>query len=89
MSAKSSGSSSILVKWETVTLATNYFLDLRVTNNTNIVPVVVTLPATATEKDVNGLRPGTNYSVTLKAFQFFFVACMDTVLATTGKEEDS
>lgn len=58
-------------------------------NNTNIAPVVVTLPATATQKDVNGLRPGTEYNVTLKVFQFYFVVCVDTDLASTGKEGDS
>lgn len=89
LSARSSGPSSILVKWAKHTSATNYFLDLRVKNNTNIAPVVVTLPATKTEKDVRGLRPGTEYSVTLKVFQFYFVVCMDTDVASTGKEEHS
>lgn len=89
MSAKPSGPSSILVKWEKYTGATNYFLDLRVKNNTNIAPVVVTLPASQTEKDVKGLRPGTQYRVTLKVFQFYFVVCMDTGVAATGKEGDS
>lgn len=70
-------------------MATSYFLDLRVKNNTNFAPVVVTLPATGTEKDVQGLRPGTEYSVTLKVFQFYFVVCVDTTVASTGKEEDS
>lgn len=85
MSAKPSGPSSILVKWEGYTGATNYFLDLRVKNNTRIAPVVVTLPASQTEKDVKGLRPGTQYRVTLKVFQFYFVVCMDTGVAATGE----
>lgn len=89
MSVKPSGPSSILVKWEKYTGATNYFLDLRVKNNTNIAPIVVTLSASQTEKDVKGLRPGTQYSITLKVFQFYFVVCMDTDVATTGKENDS
>ncbi|KAI3368520.1 hypothetical protein L3Q82_025527 [Scortum barcoo] len=83
LSATSSGPSSILVKWEKDSSATNYFLDIRVKNNTNIAPVVVTLPATTTEKDVNGLRPGTEYSVTLKVFQFYFVVCMATKETST------
>lgn len=89
MSAKSSGPSSILVTWEKYTGATNYFLDLRVKNNTNVAPVVVTLAATSTSKDVMGLRPGTDYSVTLKVFQFYFVVCMATDEASTGKEKDN
>lgn len=86
LSAKPSGPSSILVKWGHYAGATNYFLDLRVRNNTNIAPVVVTLPSSQTERDVKGLRPGTQYSVTLKVFQFYFVVCMDTDVATTGEE---
>lgn len=49
---------------------------------------MVTLSASQTEKDVKGLRPGTQYSVTLKVFQFYFVVCMDTDVATTGKENE-
>ena len=46
------------------------------------------LPAgTATEKDVQGLRPGTEYIVTLKVFQFYFVKCMNKTVAWTGKAE--
>lgn len=86
LSAKASGPSSVLVKWEHYAGATNYFLDLRVRNSTNIAPVVVTLPSSQTERDVKGLRPGTQYSVTLKVFTFYFVVCVDTVVATTGEE---
>lgn len=89
LSAKSSGPSSILVKWEPYTGATNYFLDLRVINNTNIAPIVVTLSAASTEKDVRALRPGTDYSVTLKVFQFYYVVCVAKDVALTGKEKDS
>lgn len=87
MSAKSSGASSILVKWDKYTGATNYFLDLRVKNNTQFAPIVLTLPATSQERVVFGLRPGTEYSVTLKVFQFYFVVCMTTAVATTGKKK--
>lgn len=55
-------------------------------NNTNIAPVVVTLPSSQTERDVKGLRPGTQYNVTLKVFQFYYVVCVDTDVATTGEE---
>lgn len=57
-------------------------------NNTQIAPVVVTLTSSQTERDVQGLRPGTQYSVTLKVFQFYFVMCHDTKVATTGKDGD-
>lgn len=57
-------------------------------NNTHIAPVVVTLSASQTEMDVQGLRPGTQYNVTLKVFQFYFVVCMDMDVATTGKDVD-
>ncbi|XP_034531079.1 uncharacterized protein LOC117806306 [Notolabrus celidotus] len=83
LSATATSSSSILVKWEKYTGATNYFLDLRVKNSTSYAPVVVTLPATSTKRVVNGLRPGTEYSVTLKVFQFYFVVCVDTDKALT------
>ncbi|XP_061636365.1 fibronectin-like isoform X2 [Phyllopteryx taeniolatus] len=83
LTAAPSGPSSILVKWKQYTGATNYFLDLRVKNIRNIAPVVVTLPATQTEKIVRGLQPGTNYSVTLKVFQFYFVVCVDRSEAST------
>ncbi|KAM3619535.1 uncharacterized protein V6R79_009801 [Siganus canaliculatus] len=83
LSAKSSGPSSILVKWEKNPSATSYMLDLRVKNNTNIAPVVVTLQSYETERDVQGLRPGTEYSVTLKGFHFYFVACINKDVAST------
>ncbi|CAB1419900.1 unnamed protein product [Pleuronectes platessa] len=82
-SAKASGPSSIVVKWDKSDVATSYFLDLRVKNNTNFAPVVVTLSASVTEKDVQGLRPGTEYIVTLKVFQFYFVVCVNKTTAWT------
>ncbi|CAJ1061142.1 uncharacterized protein LOC117806306 [Xyrichtys novacula] len=82
-SATASGPSSIRVKWKPCEDATNYFLDLRVKNNTNFAPVVVTLSARTTEWNVNGLRAGSDYSVTLKVFEFYYVVCVDTVEATT------
>ncbi|KAM7387685.1 hypothetical protein PAMP_023907 [Pampus punctatissimus] len=83
LSVTPTGPSSILVKWVKQPGATNYFLDLRVKNNTDFAPVVVTLPATVTEKDVQGLRPGTEYSVTLKVFQFYFVECVVKAVGST------
>ncbi|XP_067369826.1 mucin-3B [Channa argus] len=84
LSVRASGPSSILVKWEVYTGAASYFLDLRVVNNTNVVPVVVSVPSSVTEKDVQGLRPGTEYTVTFKVFQFLFSsACVVTTTAWT------
>lgn len=84
-SITSPAASALLVKWNKYTGATNYFLDLRVINATDIAPVVITLPATSTEKLVQGLRPGTLYSVTVKVFQFYYVMCLKTQVAKTGK----
>lgn len=84
-SITSPAASTLLVKWNKYNGATNYFLDLRVINATDIAPVVVTLPATSTEKLVQGLRPGTLYSVTVKVFQFYYVMCLKSQVAKTGK----
>lgn len=90
LSARASGPSSILVKWEPYSGAASYFLDLRVVNNTNVVPVVVSVPVSLTEKNVHGLKPGTEYIVTFKVFQFLYSAvCVTTVTAWTGKEQES
>ncbi len=75
-----------MVKWKKYPGATNYLLDLRVKNNTNFAPVVVSLQGSMTQMEVNGLHPGTEYNVTLKSFHFYFVMCMDTDVAGTGKE---
>ncbi|CAL8306274.1 unnamed protein product [Lota lota] len=82
-SVTSTGPSSLNVQWKKYVGATNYFLDLRVINSTDIAPVVLTLTASTTEKEVNGLRPGAQYSVTLKVFQFYFVVCRVTQEAST------
>ncbi|XP_041914101.1 uncharacterized protein LOC121678548 [Alosa sapidissima] len=63
--------------------ASNYFLDLRVVNTSGVAPVVVTVPGGSTQKIVQGLRPGTTYSVTLKVFKFYYVLCQDTKTAIT------
>ncbi|XP_053718297.1 uncharacterized protein LOC128757216 [Synchiropus splendidus] len=81
--ATSSGPTSIRVQWEPYIGATNYFLDLRVRNNSNFAPVVGTLPGSKTQKDIQGLRPGTKYAVTLKVFQFYFMVCRYTTEAST------
>ncbi|XP_048832460.1 uncharacterized protein LOC125708743 isoform X2 [Brienomyrus brachyistius] len=80
---KSTSASSLTVKWNKYIGATNYFLDLRVVNVTDVAPVVVTLPASSTERLVYGLRPATTYNVTVKVFQFYHVRCVGTSIATT------
>ncbi|KAK1803500.1 hypothetical protein P4O66_020926, partial [Electrophorus voltai] len=84
-SITSASASSLLICWNSSQNATNYFLDLRVnsTGVTGISPVVVTLPAYITQKEVFGLRSGTFYTVAVKVFQFYRVACMDTQIART------
>lgn len=76
--------SSLLIKWNSYVGATNYFLDLRVVNATGVAPVVVTVPASSTQRKVQGLWPGTTYRVTLKVFQFYYVRCQDTQTSLTG-----
>ncbi|KAL2090270.1 hypothetical protein ACEWY4_014958 [Coilia grayii] len=65
-SISSSDASSLLVRWNRYEGATNYFLDLRVINITNVAPVVVTVPDPRTQTTVHGLWPGASYTVTLK-----------------------
>lgn len=85
LSVTSAGPSSMLVKWKPYSTASSYFLDLRVRNKPLIPPVVVTIHKSRTEQLVRGLTPGTEYIVTLKVFDFYYVVCTDTHEATTGK----
>ena len=88
-SVSSQSPSTLHVKWDHYLGATNYFLDIRVINSTDIAPVVLTLPGSTKETDVHGLRPGAHYSVTLKVFQYYFVVCHVTQEASTGKHPRS
>ncbi|XP_017573413.2 uncharacterized protein LOC108439482 [Pygocentrus nattereri] len=83
VSIKSTSASSLLVQWNSYPGATNYFLDLRMVNSSTVAPVVVTLPAFSTQKEVFGMRPGALYTVVVKVFQFYRVTCMDTEMART------
>ncbi|KAL1022755.1 hypothetical protein UPYG_G00031900 [Umbra pygmaea] len=83
-SITSPSASSLLVKWNTNVKATAYLLDLRIINSTDTAPVVITLSGTITERLVQGLRPGTTYSVTVKLFMYYYVIGDDTELGTTG-----
>ncbi|XP_008292889.1 uncharacterized protein fndc7b [Stegastes partitus] len=83
LSATSSSASSIYVEWEKYPGATSYLLDLRKKNSSGSAPVVVTVSGDKTSKDVQGLKQGTEYSVTLKVFLFYFVECVNSTSAYT------
>uniref|UniRef100_A0AAV2JWT6 Fibronectin type-III domain-containing protein n=1 Tax=Knipowitschia caucasica TaxID=637954 RepID=A0AAV2JWT6_KNICA len=72
-SATSPTASSLIVKWNPVSGATTYRLELRVINSTNIAAVIATVNSPSTQKQVYGLRPGNPYEVTLKALSFFTI----------------
>lgn len=79
----------MVIKWEPYTGAASYFLDIRIVNNTNVVPIVLSLQATVTEKTVQGLRPGTEYIVTFKVFKFLFSAvCVTSTTVWTGRPKE-
>ncbi|CAL8396350.1 unnamed protein product [Boreogadus saida] len=82
-SVSSRSPSTLHVEWERYLGATNYFLDVRVIDSTDIAPVVLTFSGSAKETDVHGLRPGAHYSVTLKVFKYYFVVCTATLQAST------
>ncbi|XP_053096527.1 uncharacterized protein LOC113530559 [Pangasianodon hypophthalmus] len=82
-SISSPSATSLLVQWTSYTGATNYILDLRVVNTSNVAPVVVTVSALTTQKEVFGLKPGTLYTVVVKVFRFYNVECSDTRIART------
>lgn len=84
-SVTSPSASALNVKWTSFTDATNYFLDLRIVNDTSVAPVVVTLPASSTQRLVQGLRPGRFYDITLKVFKFYYVVCTNSKQSYTGK----
>ncbi|XP_060750964.1 uncharacterized protein LOC132862759 [Tachysurus vachellii] len=82
-SISSTSASSLLVQWTSYPVATNYILDLRVVNMSSVAPVVVTVSASTTQKEVFGLKPGTLYTVVVKVFRFYNVECSDTRIAKT------
>lgn len=84
-SISSPSASSLLVQWTSYTGATNYILDLRVVNMSSVAPVVVTVSASTTQKQVFGLSPGTLYNVVVKVFRFYSVECLDTGIGRTGQ----
>ena len=69
--------------WEAVPGAL-YRLNLRAVNSTDTAPVII--DTTATQKLVQGLRPGSYYDVTLKALQHNTEQCRDTQRALTGED---
>nr|XP_055057047.1 uncharacterized protein LOC129441425 [Misgurnus anguillicaudatus] len=82
-SITSPAASSLLVKWNSFTGATSYLLDARVVNSTSIAPVLVQISSSNTERVVQGLRPGQNYQVTLKVYQFYYVICISSQTGQT------
>ncbi|XP_076732322.1 uncharacterized protein LOC143413351 [Maylandia zebra] len=83
LSASASNASSILVKWEKHAGATSYILELREKNSPQSAPITAPIFGHQTERNVYGLKPGTEYNVTVKAFVFFSVACVNSTLAST------
>ncbi|TRY64567.1 hypothetical protein DNTS_033867 [Danionella cerebrum] len=84
VSISSPTASSLLVQWNRLLGVTNYFLDVRVVNDSNAGPVVVSVPGSISVKEVFGLRTGTLYSVTLKGFLYHSVLCVDTKISRTA-----
>lgn len=86
MSVASPSASTLNVAWSSYSGATKYLLDLRVVNSTSVAPVVVMQSAPSTQRLVQGLRPGHNYQVTLKVFEFYDNVCTAVKTAITGKD---
>lgn len=84
ISITSPTASSLLVQWNRIQGASNYFLDLRVANDTSTSPVVTSVAGSLSRREVFGLKTGTLYTVTLKWFQLYTPVCVDTKLARTG-----
>lgn len=84
ISITSPTASSLLIQWNRLLGLTNYFLDLRVLNDTGTNPTVVVIPENVSVKEVFGLRPGTLYTVTLKGFLYYTSMCVDVKIARTG-----
>uniref|UniRef100_A0A8C1QH51 Fibronectin type-III domain-containing protein n=1 Tax=Cyprinus carpio TaxID=7962 RepID=A0A8C1QH51_CYPCA len=78
--------SSLLVQWNRLQGITNYFLDLRVVNDSNSSPVVASVPGSMSMREVFGLKPGTWYKVILKGFLNFTPSCTVSRLALTAPE---
>lgn len=86
MSVTSPSASTLNVVWSSYSGASVYLLDLRVVNSTSIAPVVVMQSAPSTQRLIQGLRPGHDYQVTLKVFQFYTVVCTNMTITMTGKD---
>ncbi|KAI7794726.1 fibronectin [Triplophysa rosa] len=84
ISITSPTASSLLIQWNRLLGLTNYFLDIRVVNDTRTNPTVVLVPEFVSIKEVFGLRPGTLYNVTLKGFLYYTSLCVDVKLARTA-----
>lgn len=85
-SATSPSASTLDVVWDPYTGATLYYLELRVINSTSIAAVTTKQNPPNTEIQVQGLRPGLHYEITLKVFNFLSVVSTCKYTAMTGKE---
>lgn len=85
MSVTSTTASTLDVEWSSTTGATSYKLELKAVNYT-VAPVVLMPAPPETQRLVHGLRPGSNYQVTLTAFQFMSILCTAVETALTGKD---
>lgn len=86
LSAVPTSASSIQVKWEQYPLATGYIVDIRKKNSTDTAPIIIAVSSQVTDRIVQGLKPGTEYNVTLKVMNFFTVQCVTSTAGTTGKK---
>ncbi|XP_043942820.1 uncharacterized protein LOC122814297 [Protopterus annectens] len=76
----SPSSSQLSVSWNLYSTSCSYLLDLRVVNNSKILPIVTDLSAGTTSRLIQALRPGVTYNITLKAVSG------TVVLASTWKD---
>ncbi|XP_058478916.1 mucin-4-like [Solea solea] len=83
LSVSSPSASSLRVAWSAYTGATYYQLDSRIVNSTTTAPVTVEVSTAYTQKQIQGLRPGNVYRVTLNVFVFFSIVCTDVKIAMT------
>ncbi|CAL8324041.1 unnamed protein product [Arctogadus glacialis] len=81
-SISSPSAPTLRVAWDAYPGAgASYRLNLRAVNSTDTAPVMV--DTTATQRLVQGLRPGSYYDVTLKALQYYTERCRVTQRALT------
>ncbi|KAM4642168.1 uncharacterized protein O3C94_016554 [Discoglossus pictus] len=84
-SVTSPNSAQLLVTWTSTSSSVSYFtLELRVVNNSAIAPITVYSTGSARSKVVQGLRAGTTYNVTIRAY-----SANSAVVATTWMQSQT